>query len=350
MRRHCTGARVPKRTDGENVNTMADLAVGVIDELRNIRRFLLQPTTHPDWSSLVRDMPADLRALLDAVDLADQVRLQASERCYEAEGRLRQIEAETERAEQQDAEADALNQLRERSDHASTELAAAQEAVDATVRAWREAGRALARGENFSRMAAYEQEKKEAWLLAHREVLRRRRDDLDAAIGGYRHRLDGLPDRLGLRHPDRIKANSASLVLLRLADVVQRDPQMDLLNLDLEQLQLDVAHELAALTLDNLGKEQDREAAKPMRAADRLFAVAAALIREGRYDATQAEVAKLAKCSSRELRRGRGKAAWQNYIEAGARPPNLERPKVAQSRHQRLVAEKVREERRSRDE
>jgi hypothetical protein len=254
---------VPKRIAGENSNTRANLAVGIIDELRNIRRFLLQPTTHPDWRDLVRDMPADLRALLDMVDRADQARLAASERRYKAEDGAHQIEVPTKKAKHQGARTDALNQLSERSDHASKELAEAQKAVDAAVRNWREAGRAMSDGENFRRMADYEQGKKNKWLLAHCEVLRRLREDLDGAFGGHRHRLDGLPDRLGLRHSDHIKANSATEVLLRTADAVVAAPTEVDLSLDLDQLQLDVVHELGTVSV----AEQKRRSPAVVQAA-----------------------------------------------------------------------------------
>jgi hypothetical protein len=102
-----------------------------------------------------------------------------------------------------------------------------------------------------------------------------------------------------------------------------------------------------AIALDTLVNVQAQKAAKPMLAADRLLAVVARLVRENNFNATQAQVAEMAKCNPRELRRGGGKDVWRSYTQAGVRQPEAKQPTVAQSRQQRLVAEKMRDERRS---
>lgn len=105
---------------------LTDLGVDVFDELRNIRRFLLQATTHQDSPRLVEDMLSGLRALLDAVEQAGQLRRRAWEQCHLAERRLRQLGEEIEKAESQNSEVSTLNRLRVLLSKATTELASAQ--------------------------------------------------------------------------------------------------------------------------------------------------------------------------------------------------------------------------------
>lgn len=54
--------------------------------------------------------------------------------------------------------------------------------------------------------------------------------------------------------------------------------------------------------------------------ADRLATVLLRLTREGKFNATQGEVADMAGCSDRQLRPGRsGRKAWNSYVAAGRR-------------------------------
>lgn len=337
--------------DSEGVSSPRKLAEGIIAELFNIRRFLLAHTSHPDWPTLVRDMPGDLRTLLDKFSEADQVRTQSSDRCYVADSRHCHLEGELKVAESHAAETGELNLLRERLVRAEEELTAAELALDSAEQGLLDAGRALSEKGNSLKMAAYEQQKKQLWLSEHHGALVRMRGALERALMGQLHRLEALPGRLGTRYDPEIRANSATKVLLRLAGLVEEKPHLNQTGLDLDQLRVDVVHELSGLVPgDNLGTEQAGEIANSTSTADRLLAAVRRLVDAGKFDATQDELARLAKCNSRELRRGSGQKIWRSYIGAGVRPPDEEGPPAAQSRQQRVIAEKVREDRRGRAE